>query len=207
MANLRDNIDAQKIVESMTIQGKSVTEITKELKQKFGKAYRKQNLLEDMRTYSGKKIDKEITKRKYTPRKYVKDYILMLFISILPTFRPIEEVNLYDILVTEEQKEENIQELKRLMEVEPTKSYWTLEYHVGKEEDLKNYLEIIKESSHVDAYSIISSDYPNQVIVTSIYLLNQIISQINPSWQESLRMTLHSVKNEEYRNHIRRLFQ
>lgn len=207
MSNLRSNIDAQKIVESLTIQGKSVTEITKELKQTFGKAYRKQNILEDMRKYSGKKIDKEITKRKYTPRKYVKDYILMLFISILPTFRPIEEVNLYDILVTEEQKEENIQELKRLMEVEPTKFYWTLEYHVGKEEDLKNYLEIIKESSHVDAYSFISSDYPNQVIVTSIYLLNQIISQVNPSWQESLRMTLHSVKNEEYRNHIRRLFQ
>lgn len=207
MSNLRSNIDAQKIVKSLTIQGKSVTEITKELKQTFGKAYRKQNILEDMRKYSGKKIDKEITKRKYTPRKYVKDYILMLFISILPTFRPIEEVNLYDILVTEEQKEENIQELKRLMEVEPTKFYWTLEYHVGKEEDLKNYLEIIKESSHVDAYSFISSDYPNQVIVTSIYLLNQIISQVNPSWQESLRMTLHSVKNEEYRKHIRRIYQ
>lgn len=66
--SFRERDDVQSLVEKLAKDGASTSEIEKSLRKEFGKAYRRQNLQEDIRRYTKKPKKKDT--EKYTPKKY-----------------------------------------------------------------------------------------------------------------------------------------
>ena len=157
-----------------SLEGRPVSEITNFLQEKYGKAYRKQNILEDMRLYQQKAKDAERA-RKAIPRKYRKEEDkrehILLYIS--DTRRKAGDSDALQYRPSAHDRgsvHREIEQLKDLCESERnaarTKVYFTVGMVIGTSHNLEIKLQILKAVNNVQQWAMIPTEDSARVLQT-----------------------------------------
>ena len=153
-----------------TLEGRPVSEVTNFLQEKYGKAYRKQNLLEDMRFYLQRQKDEEKA-RKAIPRKYRKeeDKREHLLIYMTDERKQAGDSDFVRLRPTNVQTVEK--ELKYVKEIlgEPisqTRIYFSVHTSIGTKQNLEVKLQMARQFSNVQYWSIIPTNDSARILRT-----------------------------------------
>lgn len=204
--NIRKLDSVQYDVKFLAEQDRSWKEINEYLTDKYGRSYRKQNLLEDIRKYKDKKLDAEKA-RKAIPIKYrkeldIREHILGVHVTYvgdaeLVKVKPSEgEISTYIEIIKEwieDQKDQKDQK----------KAYGSLDFFLGTKENLEGHLDIISKSENIASYFLIHTAHPAKVFsaITKVILS----SSISASWVEKLVAVGNISSSKSFKNSVNKL--
>ena len=201
--NIRKLDNVQYDVKFMAEQDRSWKEINDYLTDKYGRSYRKQNLLEDIRTYKDKKLDAEKA-RKAIPIKYrkeldVREHILGLHVTY------VEDAERIKVKPSDGELSTYIEIVKEWVEdqKEQKRAYGNLNFFLGTKENLEGHLDIISDSENIASYFLIHTAYPAKIFsaITKIILS----SNISTSWIEKLVIVGNISSSKSLKNSVNKL--
>ena len=155
-----------------SLEGRPVSEITNFLQEKYGKAYRKQNLLEDMRLYQQKVKDAERA-RKAIPRKYRKEedkreHILLYISDSRRKAGDSDAVRHRPSARDRREVYRETEQLKELYESERdatrTKVYFTIGMMIGTLHNLEIRLQMLRDFNNVQQWAMIPTEDSARVL-------------------------------------------
>lgn len=169
----RDRQEVQADVLRLAIDRKPVSDITNFLQEKYGKAYRKQNLLEDIRRYQQRELD--LAKAaKAVPRKYRKEddrreHLLIYMVDKRGTIRESSNIRLggggAGVVKSEISQLRNIYQ-KEQEQATPKRIYFEVYMVVGGRQELEIKLELLREVNNIQYWSIIPTEDSARVLHT-----------------------------------------
>ena len=205
----RDRQEVQDDVLRWTLDKRSASEITSFLQDKYGKAYRKQNILEDMRIYQKRQLDNEKVK-KSIPIKYRKDFqdirehILFYLTSTISTPESgtfIQVKGYYKDTVNV-----GIDKLRKRMQISHKTDtiYLKMTVIIGKKEELLSHLFMAREVEAVMLWSIIPTENTAMVLSTINRNFNHTENII--PWYADLQQVGHTSKVASFKKMVRKVF-
>ena len=172
----RDRQEVQADVQRWTLDKRSVSEITSFLQDTYGKAYRKQNLLEDMRKFQQRELDL-VKAARAVPKKYRKEpdkreHLLIYTVDKRGQPGRSDEEDSLDIRVRGNSKatvKQVLPIIRNMLQREQTSSqsksfYFSVHMLVGQKEELEARLSMIREVENVVQWAMTPTENSAQVL-------------------------------------------
>ncbi len=171
----RDRQEVQDDVLRWTLDKRSASEITSFLQDKYGKAYRKQNILEDMRKYQQRELDL-VKAARSVPKKYRKEPDKrehLLIYTVDKRGQPgWSDEDTLDLRVRGNSKatvKQGLSTIRNMLQREQTSGqskafYFSVHMLVGQKEELEARLIMIQEVENVVQWAMTPTENSAQVL-------------------------------------------
>lgn len=206
MRDFRRRPEVQAFVEQHTLAGRSASAIIRSMQEEFGRGYRRQDVLADMRKIQERVLDVERA-QKAIPRKYRKavdprEHLLIYRDSFLAVKDEAIQLRARGV-GTVKQEVEAFRRLSQRRGIEKQKFYYKIYLFVGTKENLESKLETAREAAHIDRWALVpSSDSARVFNLLSQFALDR---DTTPPWLNDLQMAAELSRTPSFQKLVKQV--